>query len=981
MNQFSRRSECDTALIVITASFVAEPLEVPLSWLLNEAGLADNVRFSPYNQIFQQLLSPGSELANNTVGINVILVRFEDYVRDLVDGATAMVTIERTARELASALEKFADHVKGAIILGVLPPGPSVAADLSHAIVEAGIAFVNHARTLPQVHLLDEHRIDTWSDPDRYDLVRDRLAHIPYSEIHFAALALAIARRIHAIRVTPAKVLVLDCDNTLWRGVVGEDGIEGIEITEAFVALQEFAVTQQTRGVLVCLASKNIEADVLDVFERRTDMRLKASHIVAHRVNWDSKPANLRALAAELNLGLDAFVFLDDNPVECAQMRAQLPQVVTLQIPGEAALPRFLEHLWLFDKLVTTAEDAERTRMYRENSARRAMESSTGDIGQFLADLDLKIDIAEPAEDEWPRIEQLTQRTNQFNFTTRRRTALELKSLSAAGASVLRVRVSDRFGDYGLVGVVIASPESGAIRVDTFLLSCRVLGRGVEHAMLRRVGEIARDLNLPEVLLLHILTARNVPARAFADNVASAFAVSADGGKVYRMPVSHVLGIVHAPGRDPVEIVEARRADEKKAIGSASADASGRSERYARLARLDSGRTVIEQMSARPRRARTIAGEAAAPTTPLEEQLLQLWKELLEIDGIGVDDDYFSLGGTSLLSVRLFAEIGRRFAVQLSLTAILEAPTVRSLARLMITAGVQQRSNVVRLRAGGEHNMFLVHDGLGETLLYANLAKRLPQAMTVYGVEPRRLPGMPLAHGSMEDMAAFYVGQIQKIQPQGPYRLGGMCAGGVIAYQMAASLREAGEQVELVIILDGATPQAAKRVGNVARRRLSRLGGVMSQSPGGSIGSLKRISSIATSLARKARNVVSYEISAVAVRVSVRLRFALLRRLVRRNGSWPSRVPELTVIQIYNALEARYVPPKLSDVPVLLVRASAGEGTDTPYREFYRDNDLGWGRVARRLELIDVLGGHSSMLQEHAIDSLAEAVLKRLSGA
>ena len=498
--------------------------------------------------------------------------------------------------------------------------------------------------------------------------------------------------------------------------------------------------------------------------------------------------------------------------------------------------------------------------------------------------------------------------------------------------------------------------------------------------MLRRVGELAEAANMTEVALPYIATARNVPARAFADSVASAFAGPADDGKIYRMPVAHARGVVHAPGRDPAEVIEARAADEKKGLGSAPAGASGRSERYSRLAQLVSGRAVIEQMRAPPRRPRSMTGEAALPATSLEQRLLLLWEELLEMDGIGVNDDYFALGGTSLLSVQLFAEISRRFDVQLRLTAILEAPTVRSLARLMTPSGVQQRGNIVCLRGGGSENFFLVHDGLGETLLYANLATRLPQAMSVYGIEPKRLPGIPLAHGSMEEMAAFYVGQIQKIQPHGPYLLGGMCAGGVIAYQMAASLSRAGEQVQLVAILDGATPQAPKRIGHVARRRFSRLGGVLSQSGGGRTASIERAKSIVTGLARKARNMIAYEISAAGIRMSVRLRFALLKTLVRRDGAWPAALPQLSVLQIYNALEARYTPPILSDVPVLLVRASSGQGTDAPYREFYRDEDFGWGRVARRLELVDVPGGHSSMLQEHSIDSLADAMLKRLSG-
>ena len=207
--------------------------------------------------------------------------------------------------------------------------------------------------------------------------------------------------------------------------------------------LQRFAVDAQAGGALVCLASKNTEQDVLDVFEKRPEMVLKTEHIVAHRINWQPKSDNIASLAGQLNLGLDSFVFIDDNPVECAQVRAALPQVVTLQ-PPESAIAQFLSRTWAFDKISVTAEDTRRTEMYRENTARQSLEASTTDIGDFIASLGLVVDIASPSEDEWPRVAQLTQRTNQFNFTTLRRTESEIRSAaSEAGSSVLRVRVRE----------------------------------------------------------------------------------------------------------------------------------------------------------------------------------------------------------------------------------------------------------------------------------------------------------------------------------------------------------------------------------------------------------------------------------------------------------------------------------------------------------------------------------------------------------
>ncbi len=551
-------------MIVISATFVAEPLARPLAFMLEELGLAREIDFAPYHQVFQELLTPGSAFARNRSGINIALIRLEDYVREPSAAEDACQTVARIGDELGAALQGFSASAASPLLLGLLAPSPAVPAALASAIAAANAALLTRLAGQNSIVLLTQDEIERVAVDQRYDAQRDALAHIPFSDSHFASLALALARRIHALRTTPAKVLVLDCDNTLWRGVVGEDGVAGIALSAPYLALQEFALAQQRTGVLLCLASKNSEADVLDVLAQRSEMRLRAADVVAHRINWLPKATNLRSLAQELNLGLDAFVFMDDNPLECAQMRAELPAVVTLQVPAEDGIVAWLDHVWNFDKLATTEEDAKRTQMYRENAARRSLESSAGDIGEFLAALNLQVEIAVPSEDEWARIEQLTQRTNQFNFSTRRRSVAELKALQAQGAQVLRVRVRDRFGDYGLVGVMIALARGTALAVDSFLLSCRVLGRGVEHAMLRNLGERASALGLASVDLELISSARNEPARAFADSVAADWAQAGAAGWHYPIPLAQALAIAHQPGHDPEAVTQARLGDEKK---------------------------------------------------------------------------------------------------------------------------------------------------------------------------------------------------------------------------------------------------------------------------------------------------------------------------------------------------------------------------------------------------------------------------------
>jgi thioesterase domain-containing protein len=358
--------------------------------------------------------------------------------------------------------------------------------------------------------------------------------------------------------------------------------------------------------------------------------------------------------------------------------------------------------------------------------------------------------------------------------------------------------------------------------------------------------------------------------------------------------------------------------------------------------------------------------------------LLALWQELLGISGLGVEDDYFAVGGTSLVAARLFAQIARRFGTRLPLTTVLESPTVRALAQRLDRQGASQSGALIELRGGHGRSryLFLVHDGDGETLLYLNLARLMPDDLAIFGVEPRRIKGVPLAHGTIEDMAAFYLEEVRKKQPHGPYLLGGMCAGGVIAYEMASQLQRTGESVELVALLDAATPQALRKRGRVTKERLGRVRQALAQARKDGRGPLQRTRLVFNAISRKLISVVVWEIAQRSKRWAVKARFRLLRIVLARNLAWPEFVPELSVRQIYDSAEARYVPKPLSNAFIVLVRARArlGEEDDTPYLHIYADETFGWGSFAHDLAVINVDGGHSSMLQEPFVESLAKAL-------
>ena len=429
-----RRATLDT--IAVTATFTAEPLEEPLRFWAKELNLPTDIEFAGYNQVFQQLLDPASLLARNPRGLNVVLVRLEDWERNEVatNGHAAQSSadhIERAVRELISALKSAAGRSAVPYLVCICPSAKALARQPERAEFFRRMEqeMVAELATLANVHVVTPAQIFAlYPVTDHYDPQGDELGHVPYTPAFFTALATMIARTFHSQKRPAPKVIVLDCDQTLWAGVCGEDGPDGIELSAPHRALQEFMRVQLDAGRLLCLCSKNNPEDVQAVFERRKEMPLKLEHFAATRINWLPKSTNLKALAQELNLGIESFVLVDDNPVECAEVQANCPGALALQLPESPELiPQFLEHCWLFDRQTVTAEDKQRTDFYRQERQRVQARTDSLSMTEFLTQLDLKVGIAEMSSNDVSRVAQLTQRTNQFNCTTRHRTEGEIR--------------------------------------------------------------------------------------------------------------------------------------------------------------------------------------------------------------------------------------------------------------------------------------------------------------------------------------------------------------------------------------------------------------------------------------------------------------------------------------------------------------------------------------------------------------------------
>jgi FkbH-like protein len=314
----------------------------------------------------------------------------------------------------------------------------------------------------------------------------------------------------------------VDLDNTLWGGVIGEEGMTGIKVGSeypgaAFQALQRVLLDLSKKGILLAVCSKNNLDDAMEALDKHPGMLVRSQHFATLRINWTDKSQNLREIAQELNIGIDSLGFLDDNPFEREQVRAALPEVTIIDLPqNPLEYAATVRDCPVFERLTLSAEDQQRTAMYAEQRQRAGAEQSFQSKEDFFRFLEQEAELNPVSELTLARIAQLTQKTNQFNLTTRRYTEAQITEMAKqAGWSIFSIRVRDRFGDHGLVGVAIAHDQGEQCEIDTFLLSCRVIGRTVETALLAHLAKSAAERGCKRLQGWFLPTRKNAPARDF----------------------------------------------------------------------------------------------------------------------------------------------------------------------------------------------------------------------------------------------------------------------------------------------------------------------------------------------------------------------------------------------------------------------------------------------------------------------------------
>lgn len=538
-----RRADLDliTCRLSILRSITVEPLVPLLRAAAFVNGIDLDVRVSDFDTYAGDMLDPESALYTSSPRVVILALNTASVAPQLwapTDDSEASLraTADETAERLSSLIRAFRTNARADLIFHLLDsPDLTTRGSLESKAAcgqREAIASVNErlrelARSMHGVHPLDYDALVArfgrreWFDEGKWEQFR-----LPATATNLRHIVDEWLRYIQPSIGAVVKVAVVDLDDTLWKGILGEDGVAKLRMGPEppgtpYRAVQRALLALRERGIVLAVCSKNDEADAMDVIEKHPDMLLRSRHFAARRIDWSSKAENVKEIAAELNIGLDALAFIDDNPVERAEVRAMLPQVKVIDLPADPSkFARIILESPFFQRVtMASSEDRQRTQFYHDQAERVKMLASVGSKDEFFRSLGQIADIA-PANDlTLGRIAQLTQKTNQFNLTTHRYAEADIARFAADPKyAVLSIKVSDRLGDNGIVGAAIVRDDGDASAVDTFLLSCRVIGRGIESAFIAYIADQARLRGKSRLVGMFCPTAKNEPAKHFYED-------------------------------------------------------------------------------------------------------------------------------------------------------------------------------------------------------------------------------------------------------------------------------------------------------------------------------------------------------------------------------------------------------------------------------------------------------------------------------
>ncbi|MCX6787225.1 MAG: HAD-IIIC family phosphatase [Candidatus Kaiserbacteria bacterium] len=509
--------------INLITNFTDEVLEKVLGGMCLTEGIYPNIVRAPYKQYHLVLKDTTEKLYAAKPNISFLFFDINPYQQGEFTDSTKHV------EEIISDVRTYCETVQTLVVMNLSllpynsPYGHFFADDPLFAQVRAwNDRLIALSKEIPNLYIFDTNKLVFQLGEDHIRDMRNSYAFdIPFTNDFFVAIAREWLACIQANTGRVRKCIVLDLDNTLWGGVVGESGARGIALGPGYpgVAFQNFQRTLLKlweRGIILAIASKNNLADVQEVFEKNPHMILKEEHFAALRVNWDDKSDSIADIAKELNIGIDSMVFIDDSPLERERMRKERPEILVPEFPAAPeAYINALVSLNAFHQMSLTEEDKRKGKMYAEERQRVAIRTKTKSKKEYLAELGITLKVFEGTKNDVARVSQLTQKTNQFNLTTKRYSEADIRRFLSEGWHIYSAEVSDTFGAYGIVIVACVAPNGTEARLDTFLMSCRVMGRDVEYAFLEECIKKLSAAGFKKMNASFIPTAKNIPAKDF----------------------------------------------------------------------------------------------------------------------------------------------------------------------------------------------------------------------------------------------------------------------------------------------------------------------------------------------------------------------------------------------------------------------------------------------------------------------------------
>jgi FkbH-like protein len=523
--------------IAILGSFALNGFKEILNVKCRDAGIRASFYIGGYGQYANDMLDPKSLYYRFRAEITFLVLDTESVLGEAYFNPYGLSEKKRSElirysfNKIKALADKFAGHGSGILVvnnfavpsyspMGILEPKVKGGYFEMVRRLNALISAVNRHRS---VFIFDYESF--LSEIGKRNVTDHKLRYLADMKISPDAMPILCEeymRYIRALKGLSRKCIVLDLDNTLWGGVIGEDGMDGIALGptapgNAYLEFQRHLLALFNRGVILAVNSNNNPEDAIEVFEKHPHMALKTGHFAAMKINWESKVKNIVDIAGDINIGLDSIIYFDDDRANRQMVREALPQVLCPELPedgsGHTAAVRQIKDI---DVLQVTSEDAKRGRLYAAERSRKEARGSFRDLSGYLEHLGISAEIRIAQEKDISRISQLTMRTNQFNFSTRRYSESDIgKIMKDENNLVCCVKVTDRYGDYGMSGALIIRKNGRSWRVDTFLLSCRVLGRNVENALIAWLAGKAADAGARELVIDYSRTHKNYPVERF----------------------------------------------------------------------------------------------------------------------------------------------------------------------------------------------------------------------------------------------------------------------------------------------------------------------------------------------------------------------------------------------------------------------------------------------------------------------------------